>query len=60
LADRGMTMIIVTHEMRFARQVSTRIAFMEAGKIVEDGLPSTIFENPMNERTRIFLSRSTN
>ena len=56
LADEGMTMAIVTHEMGFAREVGTRLLFMDDGKIVEDGVPKDIFSNPTDERTRSFLS----
>ena len=56
LADEGMTMAIVTHEMGFAREVGTRLLFMDDGKIVEDGAPKDIFTNPTDERTRSFLS----
>ncbi len=58
LADSRMTMIIVTHEMTFARGVSDRIIFMEGGVIVEDGDPEALFTNPKNPRTREFLSRA--
>lgn len=57
LAKEGMTMIIVTHEMAFARDVSTRTVFMENGVIVEEDTPEVIFNNPKNQRTREFLSR---
>ena len=57
LAKEGMTMIIVTHEMAFARDVSTRTVFMENGVIVEEDTPDVIFNNPKNKRTREFLSR---
>jgi putative lysine transport system ATP-binding protein len=57
LAKEGMTMIIVTHEMAFARDVSTRTVFMENGVIVEEDTPDIIFNNPKNESTREFLSR---
>ena len=57
LAKEGMTMIIVTHEMAFARDVSTRTVFMENGVIVEEDTPDVIFNKPKNERTREFLSR---
>jgi putative lysine transport system ATP-binding protein len=57
LAKEGMTMIIVTHEMAFARDVSTRTVFMEKGVIVEDNIPEVIFNNPKNKRTREFLTR---
>ncbi len=56
LADRHMTMIIVTHEMNFARSVSDRIIFMENGIIAEEGAPEELFNNPKNERTREFLA----
>lgn len=57
LADDGMTMLIVTHEMGFAREVATRVLFMDQGKIVEDASPQDIFENPKNERLKVFLSK---
>ncbi|MEN0058801.1 MAG: amino acid ABC transporter ATP-binding protein [Bdellovibrio sp.] len=57
LAHGGKTMIVVTHEMGFARQVSDRIFFMDAGQIVETGSPEKIFNNPTSERTRSFLSK---
>lgn len=56
LADEGMTMVVVTHEMGFAREVGTRLVFMDEGKIVEDGVPQEIFANPTDERTKSFLS----
>ncbi len=55
LATEGMTMIVVTHEMGFAREVADRITFMENGVIVEEGSPQQMFENPASERTRKFL-----
>ncbi|ULT54715.1 amino acid ABC transporter ATP-binding protein [Neobacillus drentensis] len=55
LANDGMTMVVVTHEMGFAREVADRVAFMDGGQIVEEGLPHTIFENPQHERTKQFL-----
>lgn len=55
LAGQGMTMMIVTHEMKFARDVSTRIFYMDQGEIYEDGTPEQIFEHPRRERTRIFI-----
>jgi ABC-type polar amino acid transport system ATPase subunit len=58
LARRGMTMIIVTHEMKFAREVSDRIVFMEAGKIVEEGPPAQIFSSSADARTQSFLRHS--
>ncbi|WP_066900683.1 amino acid ABC transporter ATP-binding protein [Streptobacillus notomytis] len=57
LADEGLTMIIVTHEMDFAREVSDKIIFMDSGIILEEGHPDEIFTNPKNERTKEFLSR---
>ena len=56
LADQGMTMVIVTHEMGFAREVGTRLLFMDEGIIAEDGDPKRIMQNPTNERFRSFLS----
>lgn len=55
LADRGVTMIVVTHEMGFARQVSDRVVFMDSGQIVESGTPSEIFDSAKESRTRDFL-----
>ena len=57
LANRGMTMMIVTHEMGFAREVADRVLFMDEGLIVEQGTPEEIFGNPKNERTKSFLSK---
>ena len=57
LADDGMTMLVVTHEMAFARDISNRVVFMAHGVIVEDGAPSEIFGNPKNQETRDFLAR---
>lgn len=57
LATDGMTMIVVTHEMGFAREVSDRIIYMDNGCIVEKGTPEDIYSNPQNERTKEFLSR---
>ena len=57
LAVNGMTMVIVTHEMGFAREVANRIFFMDQGYIMEQGTPQQIFENPQNERTKSFLSK---
>ena len=59
LAEDGMTMIVVTHEMYFAREVSTRVVFMEGGVIVEEGAPKTVFTNPREARTRGFLRLET-
>ena len=57
LADEGLTMVVVTHEMGFAREVADRVLFIDDGVIAEEGAPSHIFGNPRNERTRRFLSR---
>ena len=59
LAEDGMTMIVVTHEMLFAREVSTRVVFMEGGVVVEEGAPAAVFSNPQKERTREFLRLET-
>ena len=56
LAATGMTMICVTHEMGFAREVSSRVAFFDQGVIAEDGPPEQVFENPVNDRCRQFLA----
>lgn len=57
LAKSGMTMVVVTHEMGFAREVGTRLIFMDGGYIVEEGNPKEVFENPKEERTKAFLSK---
>ncbi len=57
LAESGMTMIIVTHEMGFAREVGTRLIFVDGGYIVEQGKPKEVFENPKEERLKLFLSK---
>ena len=57
LADAGMTMVVVTHEMGFAREVASRVLFMDQGIIMEQGTPEKIFSNPENERTKSFLSK---
>jgi polar amino acid transport system ATP-binding protein len=57
LADEGMTMLIVTHEIRFAREVADRALFVDGGEIVEDGPAQDVLTTPRNERTRLFLSR---
>jgi len=57
LAGDGMTMLVVTHEMGFARQVADRVVFMDAGEIVESALPKTFFDNPRTDRSRQFLSQ---
>jgi len=57
LAENGMTMVVVTHEMGFAREVGTHLVFMDQGVVVEEGRPTEVFANPQHERTRAFLSR---
>ena len=57
LADDGMTMVVVTHEMGFARQVADRVIFMDQGEIVESGTPHEMFENPQTDRLQLFLSQ---
>ena len=57
LAEEGMTMAIVTHEMGFAREVGDRLIFVDDGRIIEQGEPRAVFENPQEERTRLFLSK---
>ncbi len=57
LADDGMTMVVVTHEMGFAREVATRVLFMDGGGILEQGTPEQIFSHPQEERTKLFLSK---
>ena len=57
LADTGMTMVCVTHEMGFARQVAHRVVFMDRGEIVESGAPSELFEHPRTDRLKLFLSQ---
>ena len=57
LAEEGMTMVVVTHEMGFAREVADRVIFMDGGVIVEEGIPRDVFGNPVNERTKAFLSK---
>ena len=57
LAEQGMTMAVVTHEMAFARQVSSRVVFMDGGVIMEEGAPDELFTDPKNDRTREFLGR---
>ena len=58
LAESGLTMLVVTHEMEFAREVSDRVVFMNNGIIEEEGAPEEIFNNPKKERTREFLKRT--
>ena len=57
LAQQGMTMVVVTHEMGFARSVADRVIFMDEGRIVEQNPPREFFANPRNERTRDFLAK---
>ena len=57
LAEEGMTMVVVTHEMGFAREISNRVIFMDGGVILEEGTPEEIFDHPKNERTKEFLSK---
>ena len=59
LAKEGMTMLVVTHEMSFAREVSSRVVFMESGEIAVEGTPQEVFVDPRHERLRSFLSRLT-
>ena len=59
LAKEKMTMLIVTHEMAFARSVADRVIFMAGGVIVEEGKPEDVIDNPQNERTRAFLAKLT-
>ncbi|MCY7673674.1 amino acid ABC transporter ATP-binding protein [Bacillus safensis] len=56
LAKEGMTMVIVTHEMGFAKEVADRVVYMHEGRIVEEGIPSELFDSPREERTKLFLS----
>ena len=57
LATEGMTMMVVTHEMGFAREVGDKLVFMDDGVIVEEGVPAEVLSNPQHERTRSFLSK---
>jgi len=57
LAKEGMTMLVVTHEMGFAREVADRVVFMDAGQIIESNRPEPFFANPQHARTRLFLSQ---
>ena len=57
LARAGMTMVVVTHEMGFAREVGTRVIFMDGGRIIEENNPKDFFENPQNDRLKDFLSK---
>ena len=57
LADRGMTIMIVTHEMSFAKEIATRIVFLDKGKIIEEGSPNEFFNHPKTERVKVFLEK---
>ena len=57
LANAGMTMVVVTHEMGFAREVGSRVVFMDSGKIVEEGTPEEIFDHPQSDRLQNFLAK---
>jgi polar amino acid transport system ATP-binding protein len=57
LAREGMTMICVTHEMGFAKEVADRVIFMDEGALVEENIPHDFFNNPVNDRTKLFLSK---
>ncbi|SCZ16621.1 polar amino acid transport system ATP-binding protein [Streptomyces sp. 136MFCol5.1] len=57
LADEGMTMLVVTHEMGFARDVADRVVFMDDGRVVEEGAPEDVLARPEHPRTKAFLSR---
>ena len=57
LAEQGMTMLCVTHEMGFARRVADRVIFMDEGEIIEENTPTAFFDNPQNDRTKMFLSQ---
>ena len=57
LADEGMTMVIVTHEMGFAKEVADRVLFVDGGQILEDGTPTQVFDAPSSDRTKLFLSK---
>ena len=59
LAEAGMTMLVVTHEMGFAREAADRVVFMDGGVIVEEGTPEEVFDNPQHERTQDFLGHIT-
>ena len=58
LARIGMTMLVVTHEMQFAREVGDRLVFMDEGRIVEEGVPADVLDHPRDERTQRFLRRT--
>ena len=57
LAEDGMTMLVVTHEMGFARKVANRVIFMDGGEIIEENDPESFFNKPQNDRTKLFLSQ---
>ncbi len=57
LAEDGMTMVVVTHEMGFAKEVGSRLLFIDGGQILEEGIPKEVFDNPQHERTQLFLSK---
>ena len=57
LADEGMTMVIVTHEMGFAKEVADRVLFVDGGQVLEDGTPAQVFDAPTSDRTKLFLSK---
>ena len=57
LAESGMTMLVVTHEMGFAREVCDRMVFFDEGQVVEEGTPQQMFEDPQSERTKLFISQ---
>jgi aspartate/glutamate/glutamine transport system ATP-binding protein len=57
LAQGGITMVVVTHEMGFAKEAADRVVFMDEGSIIEDGTPEHFFENPQHDRTKLFLSK---
>jgi polar amino acid transport system ATP-binding protein len=59
LREQGMTMVVVSHEMRFARDAADRIVFIDEGKIIEEGTPENIFESPTHSRTKAFVSEIT-
>ncbi|HJG14993.1 MAG TPA: peptide ABC transporter ATP-binding protein, partial [Ligilactobacillus salivarius] len=60
LAKDGMTMVVVTHEMGFAKEVADRVVFMADGHVMEEGTPEEVFDNPQNERTKAFLDKVIN
>jgi len=57
LANEGMTMVVVTHEMGFAREVGDRVIFIDEGRIIEEGKPEAVFNNAREERTKAFISK---